>query len=259
MVRRLEARNIGMAFANGTEDNVVLRDLTFHADENEFVSFVGPSGCGKSTLFNIVAGLIEPTTGEVFVEGEATTGRASKKVGYVLQKDLLLPWRSIIDNVIIGLEVRGVSRKEAVARAEPLFDKYNLVGYEDALPGAISGGMRQRAALMRTLVMDPDVILMDEAYKALDYPLKISLESELLQTVKSLGKTVIFVTHDIEEAVTLSDRVYIMKARPGEIVSEISIDLQVESTRINERRLAPRFNEYYETIWRSIGDKAMAS
>ncbi|WP_349268576.1 ABC transporter ATP-binding protein [Mycolicibacterium parafortuitum] len=248
-----------MTFVNRRDPNVVLRDLTFHADENEFVSFVGPSGCGKSTLFNIVAGLTEPTTGEVFVEGENTTGRASKKVGYVLQKDLLLPWRTIIDNVIIGLEVRGVSRKEAIARAEPLFESYNLTGYENALPGSISGGMRQRAALMRTLVMDPDVILMDEAYKALDYPLKIALESELLQTVKSLGKTVIFVTHDIEEAVTLSDRVYIMKARPGEIVSEIAIDLQVDSTRINERRLAPRFNEYYETIWRSIGDKAMAS
>jgi NitT/TauT family transport system ATP-binding protein len=259
MVRRLEARNIGMTFVNRGDPNVVLRDLTFHADENEFVSFVGPSGCGKSTLFNIVAGLTEPTTGDVFVEGENTTGRASKKVGYVLQKDLLLPWRTIIDNVIIGLEVRGVSRKEAIARAEPLFESYNLTGYENALPGAISGGMRQRAALMRTLVMDPDVILMDEAYKALDYPLKIALESELLQTVKSLGKTVIFVTHDIEEAVTLSDRVYIMKARPGEIISEIAIDLQVNSTRINERRLAPRFNEYYETIWRSIGDKAMAS
>ncbi|BBY76825.1 ABC transporter ATP-binding protein [Mycolicibacterium parafortuitum] len=259
MVRRLEARNIGMTFVNRGDPNAVLRDLTFHADENEFVSFVGPSGCGKSTLFNIVAGLTEPTTGDVFVEGENTTGRASKKVGYVLQKDLLLPWRTIIDNVIIGLEVRGVSRKEAIARAEPLFESYNLTGYENALPGSISGGMRQRAALMRTLVMDPDVILMDEAYKALDYPLKIALESELLQTVKSLGKTVIFVTHDIEEAVTLSDRVYIMKARPGEIISEIAIDLQVESTRINERRLAPRFNEYYETIWRSIGDKAMAS
>ncbi|ANI40524.1 ABC transporter ATP-binding protein [Mycolicibacterium vaccae] len=259
MVRRLEARNIGMTFVSRGDPNVVLRDLTFHADENEFVSFVGPSGCGKSTLFNIVAGLTEPTTGDVFVEGENTTGRASKKVGYVLQKDLLLPWRTIIDNVIIGLEVRGVSRKEAIARAEPLFESYNLTGYENALPGAISGGMRQRAALMRTLVMDPDVILMDEAYKALDYPLKIALESELLQTVRSLGKTVIFVTHDIEEAVTLSDRVYIMKARPGEIISEIAIDLQVNSTRINERRLAPRFNEYYETIWRSIGDKAMAS
>ena len=259
MSRRLEARNIGMSFMRRGEPHMVLRDLTFHANENEFVSLVGPSGCGKSTLFNIVAGLIEPTAGDVFVEGERTTGRASKKVGYVLQKDLLLPWRTIMDNVILGLEVRGVGRKEAIARAEPLFESYNLTGYESAYPDAISGGMRQRASLMRTLVMDPDVILMDEAYKALDYPLKISLESELLQTVKRLGKTVIFVTHDIEEAVTLSDRVYIMKARPGSIVSEIDIDLQVESTRINERRLAPRFNDYYETIWRSIDDSVVTA
>lgn len=259
MSHRLEARRVGMTFFGRHDSNVVLDDLSFHADVNEFVSFVGPSGCGKSTLFNIIAGLLTPSSGEVMVEGEPSTGRASKKVGYVLQKDLLLPWRTIMDNVTIGLEVRGVPKKVARRRAEPLFETYNLAGSEDLLPDRISGGMRQRAALMRTLVMDPDVILMDEAYKALDYPLKISLESQLLETVKSSGKTVIFVTHDIEEAVTMSDRVYVMKARPGKIINEISVDLGTSSSRINERRLAPRFNEYYETIWRSIGDKAMAA
>jgi NitT/TauT family transport system ATP-binding protein len=175
----------------------------------------------------------------------------------VLQKDLLLPWRTIMDNVILGLEVRGVDRKTAAERARPLFEDYNLKGRENDYPSALSGGMRQRAALMRTLVMDPEILLMDEAYKALDYPLKIALESELLETVRRLRKTVIFVTHDIEEAVTLSDRVYVMKARPGQIIKEIKVDLGVESTDVQDRRMAPAFNHYYQLIWKSIAEQSL--
>ena len=133
-----------------------------------------------------------------------------------------------------------------------------MQGYEKKFPSQLSGGMRQRVALMRTMVTNPEIILMDEAYKALDYPLKIALESELLGVVKEQHKTVIFITHDIEEAVTLSDRVYVMKARPGEIVQEIKVDLGVQSLSIPERRLSPRFNEYYEHIWRSIGTQPAA-
>jgi NitT/TauT family transport system ATP-binding protein len=235
----------------------VLRDLNFHADENEFISFVGPSGCGKSTLFNIIAGLLTPTAGDVHIHGETSTGRPHPSLGYVLQKDLLLPWRTIMDNVILGLEVRGVDRKTAAERARPLFEDYNLKGRENDYPSALSGGMRQRAALMRTLVMDPEILLMDEAYKALDYPLKIALESELLETVRRLRKTVIFVTHDIEEAVTLSDRVYVMKARPGQIIKEIKVDLGVESTDVQDRRMAPAFNHYYQLIWKSIAEQSL--
>jgi ABC-type nitrate/sulfonate/bicarbonate transport system, ATPase component len=171
----------------------------------------------------------------------------------VLQKDLLFPWRTVIDNVILGLEVRGMPKAQARAKARELFELYKMTGYEQKYPSQLSGGMKQRVALMRTMVTNPEIILMDEAYKALDYPLKISLESELLSVVKEQHKTVIFITHDIEEAVTLSDRVYVMKARPGEIVQEIEVDLGTDSLSIPERRLSPRFNEYYEHIWRSIG------
>lgn len=253
MTRSLEV--VGIDKEYGTTHGVtrVLRGLTLHADRGEFVSIVGPSGCGKSTLFNIITGLVAPTTGAIRVNGVDVTGTTSEHIGYVLQKDLLFPWRTVLENVILGLEVRGTGKKEARERARQLFAAYKLEGYEDNYPADLSGGMRQRAALMRTMVTDPDIILMDEAYKALDYPLKIALEGELLETARATGKTVVAVTHDIEEAVTMSDRVYILKAHPGEIVDELDVDLGTTSTDINERRLAPRFNEFYEKIWRGIG------
>jgi NitT/TauT family transport system ATP-binding protein len=250
---RLEVVGIDKEYRTATGANQVLRGLALHANRGEFVSIVGPSGCGKSTLFNIITGLAEPTAGRVRVNGEDVTGTTSEHIGYVLQKDLLFPWRTVLENVVLGLELRGVSKKEARERARALFAAYKLEGYEDKYPSDLSGGMKQRAALMRTMVTDPDIILMDEAYKALDYPLKIALESELLETAQATGKTVVAVTHDIEEAVTMSDRVYVLKAHPGEVVQELTVDLGTTSTDINERRLAPRFNEFYETIWRGIG------
>lgn len=253
MMPIIEARSIGKHYDIPGGELEVLRDLSFHIEPGELVTFVGPSGCGKSTLFNILTGLLPPTSGQVWVQGRDTTGSTSPEIGYVLQKDLLLPWRTMLQNVVIGLEVRRVPRREAHARARSLFEQYAMAGFEDRYPGEVSGGMRQRAALMRTMITEPEVILMDEAYKALDYPLKIELESELLQTVRRERKAVVFVTHDIEEAVTLSDRVYVLRARPGQIVEEIEVDLGVDSTRIEERRLAPRFNQYYERIWQGIG------
>lgn len=259
MTHALEATGISKTYETRSGPLEVLRDLTFHADKGELISFVGPSGCGKSTLFNVITGLLAPTGGTIAINGEETTGRTSPSLGYVLQKDLLFPWRTVMQNVILGLEVNGVPRAEARERAKDLFATYNLTGFENKYPSALSGGMKQRAALMRTMVMDPDIILMDEAYKALDYPLKIALESELLETARAAEKTVVFVTHDIEEAVTMSDRVYVLKAKPGEIVDEIRVDLGTDSTDINDRRLAPAFNDYYELIWRSIGQAPVAA
>ncbi|MEG3135846.1 ABC transporter ATP-binding protein [Rouxiella sp. T17] len=253
MAHALEAINVSKEYSTVAGKVTVLKELNFHADANEFISFVGPSGCGKSTLFNIITGLLAPDNGHILINDKETTGSASEKMGYVLQKDLLFPWRTVIQNVILGLEIRGVNKKEARERAKELLETYHMQGYEDKYPAQLSGGMKQRVALMRTMITNPEIILMDEAYKALDYPLKISLESELLNVVKQQKKTVIFITHDIEEAVTLSDRVYVMKARPGEIIHEINVDLETDSRIIPERRLSPRFNDYYELIWRSIG------
>lgn len=245
----LEILSVSMTYPGN--DAEVLRDISFHADKGEFVTFVGPSGCGKSTLFNIVAGLLAPSSGSVIVDYKENTGSPSDKIGYVLQKDLLLPWRTIRKNVTLGPELSHNRHIDAQQITE-LFHAYHLHGYEDSYPDQLSGGMRQRAALMRAMLMNPEIILMDEAYKALDYPLKIELESELLDRVKDSGQTVVFVTHDIEEAVTLSDRIYILKAHPGEIVDEMQIHLSCNSNKINERRLTPEFNEYYERIWKTV-------
>lgn len=253
MRHALEAVGISKTYETASGALPILKDLCFHADENEFVSFVGPSGCGKSTLFNIITGLLAPDSGSILVDNRETTGGTSRDVGYVLQKDLLFPWRTVIDNVVLGLEIRGTSKAEARELAMAMLRTYRMEGYENKVPSELSGGMRQRVALMRTMITDPKIILMDESYKALDYPLKIALEGELLDVVRRQKKTVIFITHDIEEAVTLSDRVYVMKARPGEIVNEIRIDLETDSHLIPERRLSPRFNHYYEMIWKNIG------
>ncbi|NTJ11676.1 ABC transporter ATP-binding protein [Rhizobium lusitanum] len=253
MRHALEAVDISKSYPSASGPVKILNKMTFHADANEFVSFVGPSGCGKSTLFNIITGLLKPDEGSILVENKETTGHTSPKIGYVLQKDLLFPWRTVIENVILGLEISGVTKKEAREKAKILLQTYRMEGYEDKFPSQISGGMRQRVALMRTMITEPDIILMDESYKALDYPLKIALESELLSIVKKERKTVVFITHDIEEAVTMSDRVYVMKAHPGEIINEINVDLETDSPMIPERRMSRRFNDYYELIWRNIG------
>lgn len=249
---KIEAKNITKNFGEEGEEVTVLNNINFTVREQEFVSLVGPSGCGKSTLFNIIAGLLPPTKGQVIIDNKEVTNTVSNHVGYMLQKDMLLPWRTVLDNVILGLEVKGVNREEAIEKAKDLFNQYNLKGFEEAYPDSLSGGMRQRVALMRTMVQDPEVILMDEPFKALDYPMKLTLEDELLRMIRDYKKTVVYITHDIEEAVTLSNRVYVMKSRPGEINNVLNIDLGTDSTKIVERRSRPQFNDYYYTIWQEI-------
>ena len=192
--------------------------------QGSFVSLIGPSGCGKSTIFNIVAGLQEPSQGRVLIDGVDATGTIGR-VGYMLQKDLLLPWRTLTDNIILGMEIQGVPLREARARALPLLRRYGLAGFEHAYPRALSGGMRQRAALLRTLLFDTDVILLDEPFGALDAQTKLRMQEWLLQLWSDFTKTVVFVTHDVEEAIFLSDEVHVMGTRPGRIVETIPVAL----------------------------------
>jgi ABC-type nitrate/sulfonate/bicarbonate transport system ATPase subunit len=186
--------------------------------QGSFVSLIGPSGCGKSTIFNIVAGLQEPSQGRVVIDGIDATGTIGR-VGYMLQKDLLLPWRTLTDNIILGMEIQGVPLREARARALPLLQRYGLAGF------TLSGGMRQRAALLRTLLFDTDVILLDEPFGALDAQTKLRMQEWLLALWSDFGKTVVFVTHDVEEAIFLSDEVHVMGTRPGRIVATIPVAL----------------------------------
>jgi len=207
-----------------SEDVPVLSPVDIVARPGEFVSIVGPSGCGKSTLFSIVAGLETPSEGSILIDGVDHTGETGL-VGYMLQKDLLMPWRSVLANVVLGLEVRGVRRADAVAAARPLLREYGLGDYEDAKPGQLSGGMRQRAALLRTLLFNRQIMLLDEPFGALDAQTRLQMQMWLLEVQATFAKTIVFVTHDIDEAVFLSDRIYVMHGKPGEVVREIRVDL----------------------------------
>lgn len=225
MAPALELVRVGKHFPGGAGDAVeALQAIDLTVPSGSFVSIIGPSGCGKSTLFNIIAGLDLPSDGRVLIDGVDHTGELGV-VGYMLQKDLLLPWRTALDNAILGLELAGVSRSEARSLARPLFAQYGLGGFESHYPAQLSGGMRQRAALLRTVLCNRDVILLDEPFGALDAQTREQMQEWLLRLWTDFGKTVLFVTHDIDEAIYLSDEVHVMSARPGRIVKRLDIDL----------------------------------
>ncbi len=202
----------------------VLRDVEFFASDGEFVSIIGPSGCGKSTLLNIIAGLDEPTTGVIYLNGQRAEKRLGA-VGYMQQKDLLFPWRTVMDNAILGLELQGVSRPEARARASDLMEQFGLSGFESEYPYALSGGMRQRVSFLRTVLADQEIFLLDEPLSALDALNRAQIQVWMQEMWQSMNKTIVLVTHDVDEAVFLSDRVYVMTARPGQMKLALHIDL----------------------------------
>jgi ABC-type nitrate/sulfonate/bicarbonate transport system ATPase subunit len=229
---------VGMAFATPGGMFRAVAPLDLQIESGRFVSLVGPSGCGKSTLFNIIAGLLQPTEGRVLIDGQDATG-AIGLVGYMLQKDLLLPWRTVLDNVILGMEIKGLSRREARASALPLLQKYGLAGFEYLYPNRLSGGMRQRAALLRTLLVDTDVILLDEPFGALDAQTKTQMQEWLMQLWTDFRKTVVFVTHDVDEAIYLSDDIHVMGTRPGRVLETIHVGLP--RPRVRTTVLSPAF------------------
>jgi ABC-type nitrate/sulfonate/bicarbonate transport system ATPase subunit len=224
MATKLHLDRVGMAFTTPGGSFRALTPLDLRIETGCFVSLVGPSGCGKSTLFNIIAGLLQPTEGRVLIDNHDATGTIGR-VGYMLQKDLLLPWRTVLDNVVLGMEIQGQPRRISRERALPLLQKYGLAGFEYLYPNSLSGGMRQRAALLRTLLFDTDVILLDEPFGALDAQTKLQMQEWLLQLWSDFKKTVVFVTHDVDEAIFLSDEIHVMGTRPGRILESIPIAL----------------------------------
>jgi ABC-type nitrate/sulfonate/bicarbonate transport system ATPase subunit len=230
--------DVSMTFKTPTGVFHALAPVTLSIPQGRFVSLIGPSGCGKSTIFNIIAGLLEPTGGRVLIDGVDATGTIGR-VGYMLQKDLLLPWRTVLDNTILGMEIQGVPLREARGRALPLLQRYGLTGFEYLYPNSLSGGMRQRAALLRTLLFDTDLILLDEPFGALDAQTKLQMQEWLMQLWSDFGKTVLFVTHDVEEAIYLSDEVHVMGTRPGRIIATIPIALP--RPRLRTSALTPEF------------------
>ncbi|MCI0441466.1 MAG: ABC transporter ATP-binding protein [Chloroflexi bacterium] len=221
---KIQVEGVSKAFSQNGRTLAALEGVDLRAADGEFVSIIGPSGCGKSTLLNIIAGLDEPDSGSILLNGRQAEKRLGV-VGYMQQKDLLLPWRKVIDNVVLGLELRGVGRREARKRAGELMERFGLKGFESEYPSALSGGMRQRAAFLRTVLAGQEVVLLDEPFGSLD-ALNRSLMHEWLQdTWQQLKRTIVLVTHDVDEAIFLSDRVYVMTARPGRIKLEEEVRL----------------------------------
>lgn len=221
----LEFDHVTKTFAlpSGQELTAV-SDINFKVEKGEFVSVVGPSGCGKSTILSMTAGLYQPTSGIVRVSGEVVA-KPNPHVGFMLQKDLLLPWRTIVKNVEFGLESRGVSKNERRDRAMAELERCHLKGFENHYPYQLSGGMRQRAALARTLAIDPDIILLDEPFSALDAQTKLLIQDSFAETIKEAGITTLLITHDLAESVIMSDRVLVLSERPGTVQREIEIGL----------------------------------
>ena len=198
MEQILEVKNISKKYQNKEGEGLAIQNVNFRVKEGEFVSIIGPSGCGKSTLLSIIAGLEEKTTGEIYIEGEKIEG-VSNKIGYMLQRDCLLEWRNIFSNTMLGLEIKGNKNNESKEYAESLLKKYNLYEFKDKYPSELSGGMRQRVALIRTLAIKPKILLLDEAFSALDYQTRIMVTDDIYKILKKEGITAIIVTHDISE------------------------------------------------------------
>lgn len=246
----IAARNISKVFLLNGRVVHALRDVSLRAFPEEFVSLIGPSGCGKSTFLNIVCGLLQPDEGDIQLLGRTSESRLGR-VGYMPQKDLLLPWRKLLDNLILGPEVMGRDREEARREARELLPLFGLEGFEESYPSTLSGGMRQRAALLRTFLCKQDIILLDEPFGALDALTRRQMRGWLMDVWSRFRQTVLFVTHDVDEAIYLSDRIYLLSPRPGRILRELTVDLP----RPRDVHIASddRFQSLRDTILSTLG------
>ena len=248
----LEVKNIGKKYQNKEGEILALKNVNFRVKKGEFVSIIGPSGCGKSTLLSIIAGLEEKTTGEIYIEGEKVNG-ISSKIGYMLQRDCLLEWRNILSNTMFGLEVKGKKDNVDKEYVLELLKKYNLYEFKDKYPSELSGGMRQRGALIRTLAVKPKILLLDEAFSALDYQTRIMVTNDIYYILRKEKITAIIVTHDISEAISMSDRVLVLSKRPGTIKDIHKINFGIENRTPINCRESPKFSQYFNTLWKELG------
>lgn len=244
--------HVTVRFGNYT----AVSDATFEVGDGEFVSIVGPTGCGKSTLLNVAAGLLDPTEGDIEVYGDSLHG-VNPNAGYLFQADALMPWRTALSNVITGLEYRKMPKAEAERLGKEWLARVGLTGHGERFPHELSGGMRKRVALAQTLIMDPRIVLMDEPFSALDVQTRVLMENELLQLWTTYRKSVLFITHDLEEAISLSDRVIILSAGPAtHPIAEFKIDLP-RPRDVSEIRMTPRFVELHHQIWDAMREEVL--
>lgn len=251
MRERLRLENISKIYQDTNGETLAISNFNYSFKNGIFVSIVGPSGCGKSTLLSIISGLETQTSGTIFIDNSKLQ-KNNCNIGYMLQKDYLLEWRTIFQNIILGLEIRKNVSEKSLAYAEELLHKYDLYEFKDKYPSQLSGGMRQRVALIRTLTIKPDILLLDEAFSALDYQTRLIVSDDVFKIIKAEGITTIMVTHDIPESISMSDEVIILSNRPSTIksVHKITFDMQ-NRTPINCRE-QPEFRQYFDLIWKEL-------
>jgi NitT/TauT family transport system ATP-binding protein len=251
---KVELRDVGLRYFSREGETEALKGISLSIAPGEFVAIIGPSGCGKSTLLSLISGIVVPTEGAVSIDGKPVTG-PSRKVGYMLQQDYLFEWRTILENTLLGAEIQGVPLAKARERATQLLTRYGLGQFLNHLPRQLSGGMRQRAALARTLCTNPDIVLLDEPFSALDSQTRLALADEIGEILRREAKTVILVTHDIGEAVSMAERVIVLSRRPGQVKSNHAIRFAAaDAGRLAPlaARNAPEFNDYFRTLWQEL-------
>ena len=247
----LEISHLSYAYHSIDGETYALSDLNFQVEKGEFIAIVGPSGCGKSTLLSLISGLLQPENGTILLDGRPIT-QTRANVGYMLQKDHLLEWRTIYQNVILGLEIQHKLTTENKLRSEQMLSNYGLEAFRNSRPSQLSGGMRQRAALIRTLAQNPDLLLLDEPFSALDYLTRISVCDDIYRILKKEEKTAILVTHDLSEAISVADRIIILSARPATIKKIVPVHLTLEERTPLSSRSAPEYKEYFNLIWKEL-------
>ena len=239
----LEVKNISKTYQAKNGEIEALKNINFNVKQGEYVSIIGPSGCGKSTLLSIIAGLEPKTSGEVYIDG---------KVGYMLQKDNLLEWRTIYKNVLLGLEIQKALTEENKEYVVELLKKYGLYEFRNKYPTQLSGGMRQRVALIRTLAIRPNILLLDEAFSALDYRTRLMVTEDIYKILKNENITAIMVTHDISEAISMSDRVIVLSQRPATVKNIYDIEFDIENRTPLNCRESPKFSKYFNLMWKEL-------
>lgn len=247
----LELDNIGYSYHSLHGETLALKNISFHVKEGEFVAIVGPSGCGKSTLLSIIAGLLTPEEGTISFPCSNQRFQ-NPKTGYMLQHDHLFEWRSVYQNVILGLELNHLLTPEKLNYIDRLLDEYGLNKFRDKRPSELSGGMKQRAALIRTLALEPRLLLLDEPFSALDYQTRLMVSSDICRLIRKAGKTMIIITHDLAEAISLSDKIVILSKRPATVKKIMPIHLTINDNSLLAARNSPEFHEYFNQLWEDL-------
>ncbi|MGL5379293.1 ABC transporter ATP-binding protein [Clostridium sp.] len=247
----IEVSNIKLTYHSLKGETEAISDLNFSIKEGEFISIIGPSGCGKSTLLNIISGLLEPTGGKVTYNYNMVKNRLDK-MGYMFQRDYLFEWLNVWDNIVLGLKIKKKLNSENIKNAESLLNEYDLSKFKLHKPSELSGGMKQRVALIRTLALNPEVLLLDEPFSALDYQTRLKFCDEVTAIIKREGKTAIMVTHDLGEAITTSDRIIMLTKRPATIKLDIRLDFQNKNATPFQKRREPEFNQYFNMLWKEL-------